>query len=77
MEANAARDLVAALTGGNSVGLVPFGTEAGLFQGLGIDVVVCGPGSIGEAHKPDEFVSRAQMAECLRMMERLGERLAG
>ena len=51
---------------------VSFGTEAGLFhQQLGIDSVVCGPGSIDQAHKPDEFVSRQQMQYCDQMLENL------
>ncbi|MCP4187579.1 MAG: acetylornithine deacetylase [Gammaproteobacteria bacterium] len=49
-----------------------FGTEAGLFdQQLGINSVVCGPGSIDQAHKPDEFVSRKQMQFCNQMIEKL------
>ena len=51
---------------------VSFGTEAGLFdQQLGINSVVCGPGSIDQAHKPDEFVSRQQMHYCDQMIENL------
>ena len=51
---------------------VSFGTEAGLFdQHLGIKSVVCGPGSIDQAHKPDEFVSRQQMQYCDQMLENL------
>jgi acetylornithine deacetylase len=51
---------------------VSFGTEAGLFdQQLGINSVVCGPGSIDQAHKPDEFVSRQQMQYCDQMIENL------
>lgn len=75
MDKNAARDLVAELTGANATDLVAFGTEAGLFQGLGTDVVVCGPGSIEQAHKPDEFVSRDQMQACCTMLEKLGRKL--
>lgn len=75
METNAARDLVMELTGANGTDLVPFGTEAGLFQQLGIDTVVCGPGSIDQAHKADEYVSRDQLAQCLAMLERLTTRL--
>ncbi len=71
---NAARDLVAELTGANGTDLVPFGTEAGLFQRMGIDTVVCGPGSIAQAHKADEWVSRDQLAVCLGMLERLARR---
>ncbi|MDH5352901.1 MAG: acetylornithine deacetylase [Gammaproteobacteria bacterium] len=51
---------------------VSFGTEAGLFdQHLGINSVVCGPGSIDQAHKPDEYVSRQQMQYCDQMIENL------
>ena len=72
---NAARDLVTELTGANSADLVAFGTEAGLFQELGSDAVVCGPGSILQAHKPDEYVSVDQLAACLAMLEKLGARI--
>lgn len=72
---NAARDLVAGLLGANGADLVPFGTEAGLFQEMGMDVVVCGPGSIAQAHKPDEYVSLDQLEACLGMLDRLAERL--
>ena len=77
MEANAARDLVARLTGANGTDLVAFGTEAGLFQALGTDVVVCGPGSIAQAHKPDEFVSLDQLELCCMMLTRLARDLTG
>jgi acetylornithine deacetylase len=72
---NEARRIVSDLTGANSSDVVAFGTEAGLFQALGTDVVVCGPGSIEQAHKADEFVSLEQMSKCLDMLERLGDRL--
>jgi len=75
MEENEARDLVMELTGANGADVVPFGTEAGIFQGLGMSVVVCGPGSIEQAHKPDEYVSTEQMAQCLDMLERLAMKL--
>jgi len=75
MTENAARDLMATLLGANSAGVVPFGTEAGLFQQMGMDVILCGPGSIAQAHKPDEFVSLDQLEMCLGMLERLGDRL--
>lgn len=70
-----ARRIVAELTGANTADLVAFGTEAGIFQALGTDVVVCGPGSIEQAHKADEYLSLDQLAKCLTMLERLGERL--
>ena len=75
MDDNAARDLVAELTGGNSTGTVAFGTEAGLFQSMGMSAVVCGPGSIEQAHKPDEFVEIAQLEACEAMLGRLADRL--
>ncbi|KUF12698.1 acetylornithine deacetylase [Pseudoponticoccus marisrubri] len=76
MAENAARDLVAGLTGQETCDLVPFGTEAGLFQEMGMSVVVCGPGSIQQAHKPDEYVARTQLADCLEMLEGLGRSIA-
>ena len=75
MDENAARDLVAALVGSNGADVVSFGTEAGLFQEMGLSVVVCGPGSIEQAHKPDEFVSIDQMQRCLDMLGKLGAKL--
>ena len=76
VEGNEARRIVGELTGANTADLVAFGTEAGIFQSLGMDVVVCGPGSIEQAHKADEFVELAQLAKCVEMLERLGTKLA-
>ncbi|MCA0846698.1 acetylornithine deacetylase [Salipiger thiooxidans] len=76
MAENAARDLVAQLTGNHDTGVVPFGTEAGLFQEMGMSVVVCGPGSIAQAHKPDEYVSRDQLSQCLTMLEGIAKSVA-
>lgn len=75
-ELNEARDIMMELTGANGADLVPFGTEAGLFQNYGMSAVVCGPGSIDQAHKPDEYVSLDQLQQCLDMLRRLGDRLA-
>lgn len=75
MDDNAARDLVTGLVGANGADVVPFGTEAGLFQQYGMSVVVCGPGSIDQAHKPDEFVSLDQLSSCLDMLGKLGASL--
>ncbi|MES2533996.1 MAG: acetylornithine deacetylase [Pseudomonadota bacterium] len=52
------------LSGETGTTLVAFGTEAGLFKASGIPSVVCGPGSITQAHQPDEYVSIAQLARC-------------
>ncbi len=68
--------LVKALAGANDTGKVAFGTEASLFSDSGIPSVVCGPGSIEQAHKPDEYVSLEQVALCVRFMDRLLERVA-
>jgi len=75
-DVNEARDIMMELTGRNSAELVPFGTEAGLFQQYGMSAVVCGPGSIEQAHKPDEYVSLDQLQQCLDMLGRLGDKLA-
>jgi len=69
--------LATQLTGGNATGVVSFGTEAGLYQALDISTVVCGPGSIEQAHKADEYVAPDQLAQCLAMLDRLADRLSG
>ncbi len=75
MDENAARQLVAELTGQNGTQTVPFGTEAGLFQDMGMSAVVCGPGAIAQAHKPDEFVAIDQLGQCLAMLDRLATQM--
>jgi acetylornithine deacetylase len=64
-----------AASGGNATGKVAFGTEAGLFEAIGIPTVICGPGDIDQAHKPDEFVALEQIASCEQFLRRLVERL--
>ncbi|WP_028231161.1 acetylornithine deacetylase [Paraburkholderia mimosarum] len=56
-------------------GTVAFGTEGGLFTRAGIPAVVCGPGSMEQGHKPDEFVSAAQLDRCDAMLARLAAHL--
>ncbi len=73
---NEAKQIMMELTGASAAELVPFGTEAGIFQSFGMSSVVCGPGSIDQAHKPDEYVSLDQLQQCLDMLERLGNKLA-
>ena len=51
--------------------VVPFRTEAGLFQAVGIDMVICGAGSIEQVYRPGEFESLDQLSQCLGMIERL------
>ncbi|MEY8099226.1 acetylornithine deacetylase [Falsihalocynthiibacter sp. S25ZX9] len=72
---NEARRIVMELTGANDADVVAFGTEAGIFQALGTDVVVCGPGSIEQAHKADEYLSLDQLSAGLAMLDRLGGEL--
>jgi len=74
-EKSEAVNLVCNLTGDNSRDVVSFGTEAGLFQELGISTVVCGPGSIEQAHKIDEYVSFDQLKLCLKMLIDLKEQI--
>ena len=62
-------ELVSTITGDNSREVVSFGTEAGLFQEIGISTVVCGPGSIEQAHKVDEFVTYEQLKKCLIFLD--------
>jgi acetylornithine deacetylase len=52
------------ITGANQVEAVAYGTEAGHFQRAGIAAVVCGPGSIEQAHKPDEFCALSELEAC-------------
>ncbi len=59
------------LSGEKGTTLVAFGTEAGLFKNAGIPTVVCGPGSIQQAHQPDEFVSLEQLSRCEAFMQGL------
>ena len=59
------------LTGCDHADLVAFGTEAGLFQAVGLSAVICGPGSIAQAHKPDEYIALDQLAACMDMLEKL------
>jgi acetylornithine deacetylase len=59
------------LSGETTTTLVAFGTEAGVFKNAGISTVVCGPGSINQAHQPDEFVSLEQLARCEQFMHKL------
>jgi acetylornithine deacetylase len=74
-DSEAAR-LLALLSGSSDFGTVAFGTEGGLFGEAGIPTVVCGPGSMDQGHKPDEFISLEQLAGCDAMLTRLADYLA-
>ena len=71
VEKSEACELVSSLTGDNSREVVSFGTEAGLFQEIGMSTVVCGPGSIEQAHKVDEFIELNELKKCLRFLDGL------
>lgn len=71
-------NFVKGLTGANGTIKVAFGTEGGLFDArLGIPTVICGPGSMAQGHKPDEYVSVEQMDRCAAMLAALVARLEG
>jgi acetylornithine deacetylase len=66
-----AEDLVRHLTGANECAAVAFGTEGGLFQEAGMSTVVCGPGSIDQAHQPNEFIELSQVEACRGFLRKL------
>jgi acetylornithine deacetylase len=68
-----AERLARLLTGANRAQAVAYATEAGLFQEAGMSAIICGPGSIEQAHKPDEFVALADLDACAAMLARLVE----
>jgi acetylornithine deacetylase len=74
-DSEAAR-LLALLSGSEEFGTVAFGTEGGLFEQAGIPTVVCGPGSMDQGHKPDEFVTVEQLRACDAMLARLADYLS-
>jgi acetylornithine deacetylase len=70
--------LAQALSRDNSASKVDYATEGGLFQRAGIPAIICGPGSIAQAHRPDEYVTLEQVALCESFMQRLlGQMCAG
>ncbi|VAX08811.1 Acetylornithine deacetylase, partial [hydrothermal vent metagenome] len=67
-----AENLVLALANQNDVHVVSYGTEAGIFQATGgVPTVVCGPGSILQAHKPDEYIEQSELDSCDEFLRRL------
>lgn len=74
-EADAITQLVRALTADRDTNKVAYGTEAGLFQRAGIPAVVCGPGDIQQAHKPDEFVALEQLEACEAFLHKVVDSL--
>lgn len=73
---NSAAELAHRLTGDNAEGQVAYAAEAGLFQQAGMDVVICGPGSIDQAHQPDEFIASEQIEAGIAFQRRLIAELA-
>ncbi len=67
------RSLMERLTGNAARETVSYGTEAGLFHAAGIPSIVCGPGSIDRAHRPDEFILPGELEACCAMLRALGE----
>ncbi len=67
-------EFVSSITGDNSRNVVSFGTEAGLFQEIGISTAVCGPGSIEQAHKIDEFIELDEINKCLKFLSGLKDK---
>ena len=68
-----AEELVLKLAQRNATEVVAYGTEAGQFQEAGVPTVICGPGDIAQAHKPDEFIELSQVEQCIGFMRRLKE----
>jgi len=75
-DSDAAR-LLALLSETSEFGTVAFGTEGGLFEAMDIPAIVCGPGSIDQAHRADEYIELTQLAACDAFLDRLFARLAG
>ncbi|MEO1135502.1 MAG: acetylornithine deacetylase [Pseudomonadota bacterium] len=74
-EENPAADLAKAITGHNSTDVVAYAAEAGQFQEAGFSVVICGPGSIDQAHQANEFIALDQVRQGTEFIRRLIERL--
>jgi acetylornithine deacetylase len=65
------------LTGKEALAAVSYGSEAGLYQQAGIEAIICGPGDIERAHRPDEYIIVDELHACQQMIETLGARLSG
>ncbi len=76
LEDNPAADLAKAITGHNSTDVVAYAAEAGQFQEAGFSTVICGPGSIDQAHQPDEYITLEQVYAGTDFIRRLIERLS-
>ncbi len=72
---SALSQLMVELTGQDTLAAVSYGTEAGLFQRAGIDAIICGPGDISRAHRPNEYIEINELHACQKMIENLASRL--
>lgn len=70
-------EITCQITGRNSPGMVSYGTEAGIYQRGGMDSIVCGPGDIAQAHRPDEFITREQLEFCEKALRDFARRVSG
>jgi acetylornithine deacetylase len=64
-----------AAAGETRAGVISFGSEGGLFAAAGIPAVICGPGSMDQGHKPDEYVTRSELRRCLDFLLAVATRL--
>ncbi len=71
-----AETLALKLTRSNRTIAVPYATEAGRFQSAGVPTIVCGPGSINQAHQPDEYIEIAELSRCISFMRALAADLS-
>jgi acetylornithine deacetylase len=72
-----AEQLARQFTGDNQLRTVAYGTEGGIFQKAGLSTVICGPGSIAQAHQPDEFLEIAELDACLGFLDKVIARQTG
>ena len=75
-EEGAAETLVRQITGDNASHKVSYGTEAGQFQAAGYSAVICGPGSIDQAHQPNEYIERGQIEKGELLLKKLIQSLS-
>lgn len=75
-QGGAAQELVFDLLGHRETHVAPYAAEAGQFQEQGFPVVLCGPGSIDQAHQPNEYIDISQITACEQFLDRLSDRLA-
>ncbi len=70
-------ELTCQITGSNTTGKVSYGTEAGIYQRGAMESIVCGPGDIAQAHRPDEFIAKEQLERCETVIRDFARRVSG